>query len=166
MTSSHNILKVPIQYNIGRLKQKKQDPSKLVCAVRNFYDHQEAIETVENGKHPDDVNQNVRARRKIKEHLNKLPYQAKKQTVDRDIWKLTFMQRLHPITPDIRESSSVSAVMNNTTSGAIEDKNNSQGMNSNSTQLHENKALRKRKQTKALDKEWIDFQRKNVRIGS
>ena len=44
MTISQNILKVPIEYNIGHLKPQKSDATKLICAVRNFYKHQEAIE--------------------------------------------------------------------------------------------------------------------------
>ena len=37
--SSQNILKVPIEYEIGHLKPQKSDASKLICAVRNFYKH-------------------------------------------------------------------------------------------------------------------------------
>ena len=39
LVSSHNILKVPIEYEIGSLKPQQADATKLICAVRNFYKH-------------------------------------------------------------------------------------------------------------------------------
>ena len=46
LVSTQNILETPIEYDIEGLKPQKSDASKLICAVRNFYRHQDAIEQI------------------------------------------------------------------------------------------------------------------------
>ena len=77
MVSLQNFLKTPIEYDVDEFKMQKQDASKLICAVRNYYRHQEALEDIERGLHPSEtlpLSANQWQRRKIKQELNKYPF--------------------------------------------------------------------------------------------
>ena len=52
LVSSRNILQVPIEYDIQGLKRKTQDATKLFCAIRNFYEHQETMDKLDREKRP------------------------------------------------------------------------------------------------------------------
>ena len=65
--SKNNLLKIPIEYNVDSFKKRKSDATKLICAVRNFYKHQNLVD---DGFDPmDETNPIVARRKQIKDTL-------------------------------------------------------------------------------------------------
>ena len=92
LVSLENFLKTPIEYDVDHFKMQKSDTSKLICAVRNFYRHQDSLNEIAQGTSPSSENKNVRMRREIQSKLHKFPFQIDRE-VRKDLWKVKFLQR-------------------------------------------------------------------------